>query len=107
MSEMPEFDPEPPSTEPPSPKKPRRKPQRQKRPAKAAVVMPKRPAKAAVVMPKRRVPKKRARKPAKPVPRPSLVEEMKNDFVAFIKALYGFELEPWQERLLKALGKPR
>lgn len=92
MNELPDFDIQPPETTQVPPKKPRPKPAKKAVRKKPAVAVP--PV-------RKRVPKKRM-KPATPQ---HLAEEMKMDFAAFIKAVYGFELEPWQVRLLKALEK--
>lgn len=102
--QLPDFETPAESVSQPAPRKPRR------RPAKKAAkrVAPPKPAK--------RVPKKRrTRKPvqygtAKQKAAAShafatqqIIDEMKMDFVSFIETIFGFKLEPWQARVIKAL----
>lgn len=100
---LPDFEPSPvPSV--PAPRKPRPCPQR-KRPAKKAT-------KRAVLPTPKRVPKKRrARKPVQygtaeqkvAAGRAYVEDARKMEFTAFVELLFGFKLEPWQVRLIKAL----
>lgn len=106
---LPSFDPEPQMPETPALRKPRPRPQRKRTAKKAAKrVAPPKPAK--------RVPKKRrVRKPVQygtaeqkttaghGFVTQQIIDEMKMDFVSFIETIFGFKLEPWQVRLIKAL----
>lgn len=88
----------------PSPRKPRRKPAKK---AKRVAPAPK---------PAKRVAKKRrTRKPVQygtaaqkaaaghTFAAQQIIDDMKMDFVSFIETIFGFKLESWQVRLIKAL----
>lgn len=105
---LPSFDPETPIQEAPAPRKPRPRPTRPAKKAKRAAPAPK---------PAKRVPKKRrARKSptqygtaeqkaaaGQAFATQQIIDEMKMDFVSFIETIFGFKLESWQVRLIKAL----